>query len=186
MQSVTAVRGIGPKLAEHLAKIGATTIEELLYTFPRRFDDYTLMKPIQKLAYGETVTVIGTVWETRARHSRSNQVIVQSVISDGTGQVQATWFNQKWLIDKLKAGMQIVISGKVEQYLKRPVFNSPEWEPLELEPLRTRRIVPIYPLTQSVAATGCATSCAAPSTTGHPACQTRCPPACASGRSWSR
>ena len=150
MQSVTAVRGIGPKLAEHLAKIGATTIEELLYTFPRRFDDYTLMKPIQKLAYGETVTVIGTVWETRARHSRSNQVIVQSVISDGTGQVQATWFNQKWLIDKLKAGMQIVISGKVEQYLGRPVFNSPEWEPLELEPLRTRRIVPIYPLTQGL------------------------------------
>ncbi|WP_420640629.1 ATP-dependent DNA helicase RecG [Candidatus Leptofilum sp.] len=149
-QSVTAVRGIGPKLAEHLAKIGATTIEELLYIFPRRFDDYTLMKPIHKLAYGETVTVIGTVWETRARRSRNNQIIVQSVISDGTGKVQATWFNQKWLVDKLKAGMQIVISGKVEQYLGRPVFNSPEWEPLELEPLRTRRIVPIYPLTQGL------------------------------------
>ncbi|MEZ4592445.1 MAG: OB-fold nucleic acid binding domain-containing protein [Chloroflexota bacterium] len=149
-QSVTAVHGIGPKLAEHLAKIGATTIEELLYTFPRRFDDYTLMKPIHKLAYGETVTVIGTVWETRARRSRNNQVIVQSVISDGTGKVQVTWFNQQWLVDKLKAGMQIVISGKVEQYLGRPVFNSPEWEPLELEPLRTRRIVPIYPLTQGL------------------------------------
>lgn len=149
-QPVTAVRGIGPKLAEHLAKIGATTIEELLYIFPRRFDDYTLMKPIHKLTYGETVTVIGTIWETRARRSRSNQIIVQSVISDGTGKVQATWFNQKWLVDKLKAGMQIVISGKVEQYLGRPVFNSPEWEPLELEPLRTRRIVPIYPLTQGL------------------------------------
>ncbi|MBK7893845.1 MAG: ATP-dependent DNA helicase RecG [Anaerolineaceae bacterium] len=150
LQSVTAVNGIGPKMAEHLAKIGAATIEDLLYTFPRRFDDYTLMKPIHKLAYGETVTVIGTVWETRARHSRNNQVIVQSVISDGTGKVQVTWFNQKWLVDKLKAGMQIVISGKVEQYLGRPVFNSPEWEPLELEPLRTRRIVPIYPLTQGL------------------------------------
>ena len=149
-QPVTAVRGVGPKLAEHLAKIGAFTIEELLYTFPRRFDDYTLMKPIHKLVYGETVTVIGTVWETRARNSRNNQVVVQSVISDGTGKVQATWFNQKWLVDKLKAGMQIVISGKVEQYLGRPVFNSPEWEPLELEPLRTRRIVPIYPLTQGL------------------------------------
>jgi ATP-dependent DNA helicase RecG len=75
---------------------------------------------------------------------------VQSVISDGTGQIQATWFNQQWLASKLNAGMQIVISGKVEQYLGRPVFNSPEWEPLELEPLRTRRIVPIYPLTQGL------------------------------------
>ncbi|WP_420629394.1 ATP-dependent DNA helicase RecG [Candidatus Leptofilum sp.] len=149
-QSVTAVHGIGPKLAEHLAKIGASTIEELLYIFPRRFDDYTLMKPIHKLVYGETVTVIGTIWETRARRSRNNQIIVQSIISDGTGKVQATWFNQKWLVDKLKAGMQIVVSGKVDQYLGRPVFNSPEWEPLELEPLRTRRIVPIYPLTQGL------------------------------------
>ncbi len=150
VQSVTAVRGIGPKLAEHLAKLGVTTIEDMLYLFPRRFDDYTLMKPIHKLAYGETVTVIGTIWETRARRTRNNQVLVQSVISDGTGQVQATWFNQQWLVSKLKAGMQIVISGKVEQYLGRPVFNSPEWEPLELEPLRTRRIVPIYPLTQGL------------------------------------
>ena len=149
-QSVTAIHGIGPKLAEHLARLGVTTIEDMLYLFPRRFDDYTLMKPIHKLAYGETVTVIGTIWETRARHTRSNQVLVQSTISDGTGKVQATWFNQQWLVNKLKAGMQIVISGKVEQYLGRPVFNSPEWEPLELEPLRTRRIVPIYPLTQGL------------------------------------
>lgn len=149
-QSVTAVHGIGIKVAEQLAKLGATTIHDLLYIFPRRFDDYTLMKPIHKLTYGETVTIIGTIWETRARRSRNNQVIVQSVISDGTGKVQATWFNQKWLADKLKAGMQIVISGKVDQYLGRLVFNSPEWEPLELEPLRTRRIVPIYPLTQGL------------------------------------
>ncbi len=149
-QLATAVRGIGPKLAEHLAKLGVTTIEDMLYLFPRRFDDYTLMKPIHKLVYGETVTIIGTIWETRARRSRNNQVLVQSVISDGTGKVQATWFNQQWLANKLKAGMQIVISGKVEQYLGRPVFNSPEWEPLELEPLRTRRIVPIYPLTQGL------------------------------------
>lgn len=150
IQPVTAVHGIGPKLAEHLAKLGVSTIEDMLYLFPRRFDDYTLMKPIHKLVYGETVTVIGTIWETRARRSRNNQVIVQSVISDGTGQIQATWFNQQWLASKLNAGMQIVISGKVEQYLGRPVFNSPEWEPLELEPLRTRRIVPIYPLTQGL------------------------------------
>lgn len=149
-QPVTAVRGIGPKLAEQFAKLGANTIEEMLYIFPHRFDDYTLMKPIHKLLYGETVTVIGTIWETRARRSRSNQIIVQSIISDGTGKIQATWFNQKWLVDKLKAGMQIVISGKVEQYLGRPVFNSPEWEPLELDPLRTRRIVPIYPLTKGL------------------------------------
>ena len=149
-QSVTAIKGVGPKLAQLLEKLGATSIWDLLYIFPRRYDDYTLMKPVHQLKFGDQVTVIGTIWETRARRSRNNQIIVQSVISDGTGKIQATWFNQQWLADKLKAGMQIVLSGTVDQYLGRPVFNAPEWEPLEIEPLRTRRIVPIYPLTQGL------------------------------------
>ena len=149
-QPVTALKGIGPKIAQQLERLGAPTIGDLLYVFPRRYDDYTLMKPIGQLKYGEQVTIVGTIWETRTRRMRNNQVLVQSIISDGTGKVQATWFNQKWLADKLRAGMQVVISGKVDQFLGRFVFNSPEWEPLELEPLRTRRIVPVYPLTQGL------------------------------------
>ena len=151
-QSVTVIKGVGPRIAEKLARLNAETVWELLYVFPRRYDDYTLMKPIKDLVYGEQVTIIGTIWETRARRTRTNQVIVQSIISDGTANVQATWFNQKWLVDKLKAGMQIVLSGKVDQYLGRLVFNSPEWEPLEMDPLRTRRIVPVYPLTEGLSA----------------------------------
>jgi ATP-dependent DNA helicase RecG len=149
-QPVTKIRGVGAKLQEALQRLGASSINELLYLFPRRYDDYTLMKPIRDLVYGESVTVIGTIWETRARRMRNNQVMVQTVMSDGTASVQVTWFNQKWLAEKLKAGMQIVVSGKVDQYLGRLVFNSPDWEPLELEPLRTRRIVPVYPLTQGL------------------------------------
>ncbi|HUM69227.1 MAG TPA: hypothetical protein PLK31_10320, partial [Chloroflexota bacterium] len=52
-QPVTALKGVGPKIAEQLGKLGATTIWELLYTFPRRYDDYTLMKPINRLQYRE-------------------------------------------------------------------------------------------------------------------------------------
>lgn len=149
-QSVTSIKGVGPKMAENLGKLGATTLWELLYTFPRRYDDYSLMKPIKDLVYGEQVTIIGTIWETRSRKVRGTQTLVQSVINDGTGSVQVSWFNQPWLAQKLKAGLQIVISGKVDHYLGRLVFNSPEWEPLAIEPLKTRRIVPVYPLTQGL------------------------------------
>jgi len=149
-QRVTTLKGVGPKIAEKLERLGASTIWELLHLFPRRYDDYTLLRPISKLRYGEQVTVIGTIWQTRSRRTRTNQPIVECVINDGTGTVQATWFNQPWLLDQLPAGMQIVLSGKVEMYLGRLLFNSPEWEPLELEPLRTRRIVPIYPLTEGL------------------------------------
>lgn len=151
-QPVTAVKGVGPRVAEKLYRLNAETIWDLLTVFPRRYDDYTLMKPIKDLVYGEQVTIIGTIWETRARRTRNNQIVVQSIISDGTANIQATWFNQQWLVDKLKAGRQIVLSGKVDQFLGRLVFNSPEWEPLEIDPLRTRRIVPVYPLTEGLTA----------------------------------
>ena len=151
-QSVLDIKGVGPKTAEKLLKLGAQTILDLLYLYPRRYDDYTLMKPISKLQSGEQVTIIGTIWQTRAKRTSGNKVIVQTVISDGTGSIQATWFNQPWIVKQLPAGMQIVVSGKVDQFLGRLVFNSPEWEPLELEPLRTRRVVPIYPLTEGLGA----------------------------------
>ncbi|MCI0393578.1 MAG: ATP-dependent DNA helicase RecG [Chloroflexi bacterium] len=146
---VTTLKGVGPKISQHLERLGAGTIWELLYIFPRRHDDYSLLKPINRLQYGEQVTIIGTVWESRARRARDHS-LVQCVVTDGTGKIQATWFNQPWLVDKLKAGTQIVLSGTVDQFLGRPVFQNPEWEPLELEPLRTRRIVPIYPLTKGL------------------------------------
>ncbi len=148
-QPVTALKGVGPKVAQTLARLDAETIWDLLYTFPRRYDDYSLMKPINRLKYGESVTVIGTIWEVRARQAR-NHKLVQAVISDGTAKIQATWFNQPWLTGKLKTGMQIVLSGKVDQYLGRPIFQNPDWEPVEIEPLKTRRIVPIYPLTSGL------------------------------------
>lgn len=149
-QSVTHLKGVGPKIGSLLEKLGADTIADLLYLFPRRYDDYTLMKPINQLRYGDQVTIIGTIWEVRARRTRTNQVIVQAVIGDGAGSIQANWFNQSWLVEKLHSGMQVVLSGKVDQYLGRLIMPSPEWEAMELEPLRTRRIVPIYPLTEGL------------------------------------
>ena len=151
-QSVTILKGVGPKIAEKLNRLGAESIWDLLYIFPHRYDDYSLMKPINRLQYGEQVTVIGTLWEARARRTRTNQVMVQAMLNDGTGQIQATWFNQPWIADKIQAGTQVVMRGKVEQYLGRPVFNSPAWEPIEMDSLRNNRIVPIYPLTEGLKA----------------------------------
>ncbi|MDJ0754057.1 MAG: ATP-dependent DNA helicase RecG [Ardenticatenaceae bacterium] len=149
-EPVLAVRGVGARMSELLSKLSISTVSELLYHFPHRYDDYTKMKPINQLKVGEQVTLIGTVWEVRARKSRSNQVVVQAVITDGSGKIQASWFNQPWLTKKLKSGHRIVLSGKVDQYLGRPVFNAPQWELLSMDGLRTGRIVPVYPLTQGL------------------------------------
>ncbi|MFK7801062.1 MAG: ATP-dependent DNA helicase RecG [Anaerolineae bacterium] len=149
-QSVETIKGVGPKLAILLEKLGVETIGDILHVYPHRYDDYTTMKPINRLQYGEKVSLIGTIWEVRSRKSRNNQVVVSAVISDGTGKITATWYHQPWLTQKLRSGLRIVMSGTVEQYLGRKVFNSPSWELLSMDALRNGQIVPIYPLTKGL------------------------------------
>ncbi len=147
---VTAISGIGPRQARRLERLGIKTIRDMLYFFPRRHDDYTKLKPIGQLEYGDQVTIIGTIRSTRIKKTRSGGVIVNTIIADGSGSIQATWFNQPYLADLLKRGRQIVLSGKVDEYLGRPVMPSPTWEPMETELVHTGRLVPVYPLTQGL------------------------------------
>jgi ATP-dependent DNA helicase RecG len=149
---VTAISGIGPTQAKRLKRLGVETIGALLYLFPRRHEDYSQLKPIAKLRYGDQVTVIGTIRSTRLKRQRGGAAIVNSIIADGSGSIQATWFNQPYLVDQFKRGRQIVLSGTVDEYLGRLVMTSPVWEPLDAELLHTNRLVPVYPLTGGIKA----------------------------------
>jgi len=150
--SVTELKGIGQIRAEQLSHLGVKTIRDLLYLFPRRYNDFGAMKPIYKLKYGEVATVAGAIRETRARRGRGGQAIVTTIISDEIASVRATWFNQPYLARALRAGQQVVISGRVDEYLGRLVFASPEWEILTPELIHTNGIIPVYPLTKGIGA----------------------------------
>ncbi|WP_299026201.1 ATP-dependent DNA helicase RecG [uncultured Thermanaerothrix sp.] len=148
---LTVLPGIGPRYAQILRQLGLETLEDLLYYFPRRYDDYSRLKPINRLRYREEVTVIGTVQSVNNRDTRGGRLnLTEVIISDGTAALRVNWFNQPWLAKTITPGMQIVLAGKVDMYLGRLVMNSPEWEPLEQEHLHTNRIVPVYPLTAKV------------------------------------
>lgn len=148
---LTVLPGIGTRYAQILRQLGLNTLEDLLYYFPRRYDDYSRLKPINRLKYGEELTVIGTVQSVNNRDTRGGRLnLTEVIISDGTGVLRVNWFNQPWLAKTIHPGMQLVLSGKIDMYLGRLVMNSPEWEPLEQEHLHTNRIVPVYPLTAKV------------------------------------
>ncbi len=148
---VTVLQGIGPRNAQTLGRLGLHTLRDMLYYFPRRYDDYTNMKPINRLWYGEEVTVIGSVENITTRPVRGGKMqLVEAILDDGSGSLRINWFNQVWVTRRLHTGMQIVVSGKVEQYLGRLVMNNPEWEQLEQEQLNTNRIVPVYGLTAQI------------------------------------
>jgi ATP-dependent DNA helicase RecG len=147
---ITVLHGIGPKRAERMARLGVRTIRDMLAFLPRRYNDYSELKPINRLSYGEEVTVIARVRQAGTRRPKGGPALFKATLSDGTGKIDVTWFNQPYLANKIKPGDQIVISGEVDEYLGRLCFNSPEWEPLREDLLHTNRIVPVYPLTEGI------------------------------------
>lgn len=148
---LTVLQGVGPKNAESLAKLGMQTLGDMLYNFPRRYEDYSLLKPIQALMYGDVVTVLGTIQSIHNRPIRGGKSsLIEVIISDGTGALRVSFFNQPWLMNRFKQGEAISVSGKIDQYLGRIIMNSPDWEPVDMESLHTNRIVPIYSLTERI------------------------------------
>ena len=148
---LTVLQGVGPRHAQTLGKLGIHTLGDMLYYFPRRYEDYSQLKPIKELFYGQQVTVIGVVKSVHTRPIRGGkQQLVDAILSDGTGALRLSWFNQPWMANRLKEGISISVSGKIEQYLGRLVMNNPDWEPIEAENLHTNRIVPIYSLTEKI------------------------------------
>lgn len=148
---LTVLNGVGPKNAESLMNLGMKTLGDMLYYFPRRYEDYSLLKPINALMYNDVVTVLGTIQSVHNRPIRGGkQNIIEVILSDGTGALKVSFFNQPWLMNRFKVGDAISVSGKIDQYLGRIVMNSPDWEPVEMENLHTNRIVPIYSLTERI------------------------------------
>ncbi len=149
--ALTVLQGVGPRHAETLSSLGMHTLGDMLYYFPRRYEDYSQLKPIKSLWYGEQLTVLGTVQSVHTRPIRGGKAqIVEVILSDGTGALRLSWFNQPWIANRLKEGEQISVSGKVEQYLGRLVMNNPDFEAIDVENLHTNRIVPIYSLTEKI------------------------------------
>ena len=147
---VTRLPGIKKGYADMLARLNVTTVGDLLALYPRRYIDYRTLKTINQLQVGEEVTILGTVWDCRVRDTRRGLKIVSCTVSDRTGVIEITWFNQPWLVEKLVPDTPIVISGKVDQYLGRLVFQAPEWEIVDRRQIHTGRLVPVYPLTEGL------------------------------------
>jgi ATP-dependent DNA helicase RecG len=147
---VTVLAGIGPKHGATLARLGLKTLGDMLYFFPRRYDDYSKLKPINRLDYGEEVTVIGVLQSVNTRPVRGGSAkMTEAVVSDGAGAMRLTFWNP-YIAKRLRPGLEVALSGKVEQYLGRLVMVNPEVEPLEEQNLSTSRIVPVYPLTANI------------------------------------
>jgi ATP-dependent DNA helicase RecG len=139
---VTELSGVGPKKATGLAELGIHTVLDLLMHYPRRYLDRTNEALIRDLAVGEEAMVLGTVKRSTARRTRQKRVMVTVDVTDGSGYLRCTFFNQAWREKQLAPGTQAVFFGRLDVFQGRKQMTNPV---VDLVGDRTGRIVPIYP-----------------------------------------
>ena len=150
--SVRYLKGIGPKRAEIFSSLGINTVEDLLYYFPRRYEDRRNLATISTLKEGQIQTIKARVLVKGERRSfrRRSFSITEMAVEDDTGKIFCVWFNQPYVSDSLTTGKGVRLSGKVSEDAKGLFFGSPAWELSSRTPTNTGRLVPIYPETDGL------------------------------------
>ena len=118
---VQFLKGVGPKRADALARMGIGTARDLLYHIPRRYDDASTITPIANLEVGVDVTVIGRVRSKGVIPTRTGLRIFQAVLEDDSGIITASWPGQPWLDRKLAKGDVLLASGPVKFFHGRQI-----------------------------------------------------------------
>ncbi len=150
---VTAIPGVGPTVAKRLQHLGIRTIRDLLFYFPREHRDYSKLVKIAHIPFNEVTTTMGLLWDVKSQRTSNGRSRVIAEISDETGKMYISWFNQGYLQKQLQAakGEYIVVTGVKQRFGNKVEFSVRSHElPERGDLLNTGRLVPIYPLTEGL------------------------------------
>ena len=161
---VVYVKGVGPKVANLLNKLGIFTAKDLMFYFPKRHIDYSSRTLIRNLKEGQDCTVIGEIKSISAYNTAKGLGIVSLSVTDGTGLVKLNFFYakaSKYLLERYKSqfirGSNIIISGKakIDKFSGIFTIDRPEYQVLsgdfeEKSSLNIGRIVPVYQLVEGL------------------------------------
>ena len=161
---VMYLKGVGPKIAYILNKLGIYTVGDLLYYFPRKHVDYSTRTRIRDLKVGETTTIFGTIKAVEAFTTKNNLGVVKVRIGDGSGYLSLSFFaskSNKYTQERMKSqfpkGSGIMVSGlvKYNNYdrnltLDKPTYSIMDDDILNPANINLARIVPIYPLSDKL------------------------------------
>ena len=150
-QPIRFAKGVGPKRTSFLQRIGIETVEDALWTVPWRYEDRSIMTPIGQLVPGAQASICGTIIRSEAKKARSRRLpILDIVVEDSTGRLQAVFFNQPFLERLFTVGTSIMLTGRM-------VAGAQGWVAMRMEvaqyevigaeteaPLHVGRIVPVY------------------------------------------
>ncbi len=134
-------------------KLSLRTVGDVLFHFPRRYEDRRNLPPLKNLRAGEFATIRGVIDRVETRPTRGGKVLLKASVTDGTGYCTLVWFNQPWIAKRLQnAENEVIAYGMVRANDMRLEMHSPELEMLDEEEDAEAfaRIVPVYGLTEGI------------------------------------
>ena len=161
---VTYIKGVGPKIAYLMNKLGIFTANDLLYYFPRKHVDYSTRTKIKDLSVGMNTTIFGRIKSTEAFTTKSKLGVVKVKIADGTGNINLNFFSAKagkFVQERMKSqfpkGAGIMVSGTVKfnSYdgmltLDKPTYSIMDEDIISPVNVNMARIVPIYTVNENL------------------------------------
>ena len=148
--SVKVLSGVGPARVKAYAKLGINTISDLVYHFPRAYENRGDIKPLSECVSGEKAAlemVIGTV--PKKTMIRRGMSLLKFTAFDDSGTCEITFYNQNYLADKFPLGATFRFYGQIEKVGKRYKMNTPSYE-MMIEGEDLKPLVPVYPLTEGI------------------------------------
>lgn len=145
------VKGVGPQRAELLERLELRSVRDVLFNFPRDYQDMSELRPIERLEEGQLVSVCGVVDEIELRNTGPGRSLLGVLVRQGSQYLRALWFNQPYMAEKFRAGQRLLLAGN-------PRLKGLRWEMVhprvtllatEEEP-PTGNILPVYSLTDGL------------------------------------
>ena len=152
---LTSFRGVGPQRSRLLAALGLVVVEDLLWFFPRRYEDRRHVAAIASLLPGRPAVVYAKVTDTKRRRLQKPGLgIVTALLTDESGSITVSWFNRKGLEYILKEGTSVVIYGVPSVHGSAVEMSNPDFEVLKESGTGASfcGIIPIYPSTAGLPA----------------------------------
>jgi len=159
---ITKITRVGQATAQRLKRLGIETVQDLLFYWPFRYDDFTKLTAISRLQPGERANIVSQIELMQNKRSpRKRMYITEALVSDSTDTIKVIWFNQPFIARNLKVGDTVSLAGKVEDDYGGMMMNSPIYEKINnihrnasrhvpMAAVHTQGLVPNYHLTANI------------------------------------
>ncbi len=151
--SLTELKRIGTVTATNLRRLGLSSVGDLLFYFPFRYENFQSTVRISELKEGQTATVVGQLELIQNKRSpRRRMNITEALVNDGSEMLKVIWFNQPFLTRNLRVGDMISLAGRVTEDYGGLQMTSPVYEKVtQAKAIHTQGIVPVYHLISTIA-----------------------------------